>query len=121
MANPDAIRRVDEQMHNDSPSVGGFAIRRNPGVTMLWTCTDYSVYDDGQGGKLIQMGEPSKVEWYACGKPATREQVVSSIESGLPALITLAQQQNGALKLLDECRERFNKWLPHVVQTLEMP
>lgn len=110
--NSNAIRRADEDFNNDSPSVGGFSIQRNPGVTMLWTCQDYSVFDDGKGGRLIQMGEPSAVEWYAEGKTATREQVMASIDSGIPALITMAKQQDGALKYLDECRERFNKFVP---------
>jgi hypothetical protein len=110
--NPDSIRRVDEQIHGESPCVGGTALRRNPGVTMLWTCLDYSVFDDGSGGKLIQMGEPAKVEWYACGKLATREQVMRSIESGLPALETMAVKQEGALAYLAECKKRFEPWLP---------
>lgn len=109
---PEAIRRVDENVPADGQCVGGIGLTRNPGVAMLWTCTDYSVFDDGKGGRLIQMGEPVRVEWFACGKAATREQVMASIESGLPALVTMAKQQDGALKYLDECRERFERWIP---------
>ena len=111
--NPEAIRRVDEVIGGgDMNCVGGIGITRNPGVTMLWTCQDYTVFDDQRGGKLIQMGEPSAVEWYACGKPATREQVMRSIESGLPNLVTMAQRQEGAMKYLDECRQRFEQYIP---------
>jgi hypothetical protein len=110
--NSEAIRRVDEEINNSCPSVGGFALTRNPGVTMLWTTKDYSVFNDGKGGKLLQMGEPETVEWFAEGKPATREEVQKSIDSGLPALATIARQQDGAMKYLDECVTRFNKWLP---------
>lgn len=110
--NSAAIRRTDEEINNDSPSIGGFAITRNPGVTMLWTTKDYSVFDDGKGGKLIQMGEPENVKWYAEGKVASREQVKKSIDSGLPNLVTMAMKQDGAMKYLDESVARFQQWLP---------
>jgi hypothetical protein len=112
LSNPESIRRVDEHFGVSMDNSAGFAITRNPGVTMLWTCKDYSIFDDGRGRPLVQMGEPDHVEWYACGKPATREQVVASIDSGLPHLISLAMKQDGALKYLDECRIRFEKWIP---------
>lgn len=113
--NPDAIRRVDETVGMVSDNTPGFAITRNPGVTMLWTTKDYSLFDDGHGKLLLHMGAPESVEWYACGKAATREQVEESINSGLPALVALAQQQEGAMKYLDESRERFSKYLPATV------
>jgi hypothetical protein len=40
--------------------------------------------------------EPSGIEWWAEGKPATRAQVAASVESGLPSLAALAEQQEGA-------------------------
>ena len=88
------------------------AIRRNPGVAMLWTCKDYWVFGDGSGGRLINMGEPERVEWLACGRAATREEVQVSIESGLPSLVAVARLQDGALKFLDRQVEAFQKFLP---------
>jgi hypothetical protein len=105
--NPDQVRRVDEQVPGDGKCVGGFAITRNPGVTMLWTCKDYSVFDDGRGGKLVNMGEPEHVEWYAYGKPATRDQVLASINSGFPALAAVAMQEKGAMEFLTAARSKF--------------
>lgn len=110
--NPDQIRREGDSVAAEGKVVGGFAIKRNPGVSMLWTCKDYLVYADRQGGKLIQMGEPDHVEWWARGRRATREEVMASVDSGLPNLIALAQQQEGALKYLDEQRQCFEKWIP---------
>jgi hypothetical protein len=112
--NPDAIRRVDDIVPQQSKCIGGVAITRNPGVTMMWTCKDYTVFGDGLGqrGVLIHMGEPDKVEWYRCGKLATREEVEESIASGLPALVEIASRQDGGLKFLDEARERFKRYLP---------
>ena len=109
-----AIRRVDEKLGSDMSNVAGFAITRNPGVTMLWTTDTYSVFNDGRGKPLITFGNPTGgVEWYAEGKSATREQVLASIESGLPALAAVAQQQDGAMKHLLECRERFEQYIPN--------
>jgi hypothetical protein len=110
--NPDSIRRTDNIVGADGKCVGGFSITRNPGVTMLWTTKDYSVLPDGKGGFILHMGEPETVEWYHRGMLATREQVEESIAQGLPALVSVAQQQEGALKFLDEARERFRRYLP---------
>lgn len=110
--NPEAIRREDKDVHKLSGIVGGVAITRNPGVTMLWTCKDFTVWPDKRGGHLITMGEPEHVEWYRCGRPATRAEVEESIAAGLPALVAVAQLQEGALKFLDEERTRFEKYLP---------
>jgi hypothetical protein len=112
LSNPEAVRRTDETIHNDLPCIGGMGLKRNPGVTMLWSTKDYSIFDDGKGGRLIQMGEPEHVEWYANGKIASREQVQASIDSGLPALVTMAKQQDGAMKFLEECVLGFKKFLP---------
>ena len=110
--NPEAIRRVDDVIGADMSHVAGFALTRNPGVTMLWTCNNYSVFRDQKNRPLLQMGEPSSVEWYSRGKPATREEVLASIESGMPALAAIAQQQDGAIAYLLECRQKFERHIP---------
>jgi hypothetical protein len=35
---------------------------------------------------LFRIGEPTSVAWYAEGRPATRKEVLVSIDSGLPLL-----------------------------------
>jgi len=112
LSNPQAIRRVDEVIGADMSNCAGNALTRNPGVVMLWTTKDYSIFNDGKDKPLLHMGEPVSVEWYALGKSASREQVIASIESGIPALITIAQQQNGAMQALTEMRQRFEKFIP---------
>lgn len=111
--NPDAIRRVDETVSAATEeNSAGFALMRNPGVTMLYIAKDYSLFDDGKGKPLIHMGELDSIEWYAEGRNATRAEVMHSIESGFPALFSLAMQQDGAVKVLNEQREHFQKHLP---------
>jgi len=112
LKNPDQVRRTDEVIHSQLLSVGGVAITRNPRVSMLWTTDTYTIFDDGKGGKLINMGEPNQVEWWTRGRAATREEVLHSIETGLPVLAALAQQQKGAMDYLMECRGKLNKYVP---------
>lgn len=91
----------------------GFALQRNPGVTMLWTTKTYSIFDDGNGKPLITFGEPENVEWFAEGRTATRDEIMYSVETGLPALVAIAQQQDGAMKYLLEARDNFiTKYVP---------
>jgi hypothetical protein len=90
----------------------GFAITRNPGVAMLWITRQFEVFKDGKGGLLIQMGEPDSVEWWACGREATRAEVTASIDSGLPNLEALARLESGGLEFLETSKKRFEKWIP---------
>lgn len=111
--NPEQIRRFDGDITPDGKMVGGFGILRNPGVTMLWTTQEYDVFPDGQGGRLLKMGEPQSVEWYHRGHPATRAEVQRSIDTGIHALEDAAMREGEeAIKQLREWKERFQKYLP---------
>lgn len=108
--NPEMVRRPDDNINFQN--VAGFSINRNPGVSMLWTTKEYSVFQDHKGKHLITFGEPESVEWYACGRAATRAEVQHSIETGLPALVALASREKDGLKYLTEARTKFEKYLP---------
>jgi hypothetical protein len=110
--NPDQQRRSGGEFHPDGKFVGGIAIQRNPGVTVLWTTRDFTVYPDGHGGKLIQMGAPESVEFWTQGRIATREEIDASIAAGLPNLEQAALREDDGLKWLNEAKERFFKLLP---------
>jgi hypothetical protein len=80
----------------DKVDPGGVMIERNPGVTALWTTESYRVFKAGAGnnkGLLIEIGEPTSIEWWARGRAATREEVLHSINTGLPALVDIAKKQ----------------------------
>jgi hypothetical protein len=109
--NPRMVRREDELTMGIAENVAGFGIKRNPGVVMLWHARGYEVFKL-DSGTLIQMGEPESVEWLACGREATRDEVVESIESGLPNLLAVARTESGGIEALDRARARFEKWLP---------
>jgi hypothetical protein len=94
--------------------MAGFGIKRNPGVAMLWHTRGYELFRVGEPnpGYLITMGEPESVDWYAEGRRATREEVMESVESGLPAQLALARRDKGGVEYFDGMRKRFEKWLP---------
>jgi hypothetical protein len=92
------MRRNEVDLPADA-SVAGIGIRRNPGVVVLWTCTDYSLFSDGRGGVLFKIGEPKHVERWAEGRAATSEELLESIESGYPLLLAEAIKDDGVSEL----------------------
>jgi hypothetical protein len=114
ISNPAAVRREDDLINNAAlrDNAPGCAITRNPGVAMLWITRQHEVFNDGKGKALIHMLDPLRVEWYARGRAATREEVLASIDAGLPALEAIAQTQPGAMDVLKKYVERFQKWIP---------
>jgi hypothetical protein len=114
LSNPRMVRREDELINNANLAemAAGCAIARNPGVTMIWTTRSYEIFRDHKNKPLIQMGEPESVQWFACGREATREEVEASIDSGLPSLELMARQEPGAMEFLQKSIDRFKKWIP---------
>lgn len=107
LSRPKMTRREDEALLEHSKGkigTGGFGIKRNPGVALLWVTKSYEVYRDGMGGWLIEIGDPVEVEWYSEGRPATRAEVEESIRTGLPFLEELARQEPGGLEALEEMK-----------------
>ena len=79
----------------------GMPIDRNPGVTLLWVTKDYRVFK-APGGILLRIGPQVKTEWYARGRAATREEILHSIETGLPTLRNMAAAEGAeAIKDLE--------------------
>ena len=101
LAMPKMIRREDEEFLAKHPtSTGGIAIKRNPGVTLLWCTYTYEVWRPDNGGVLITVGPPMEVEWWAEGKPASWRAVNDSVMSGLPLLEAEAVKEEGAMAAL---------------------
>ena len=108
LSRPHMRRREDEV--TDAGTFAGYMVKRNPGVTLLWTTRTYRIFDDGEGRPLIEMGEPEDIEFYAEGKPATRAQIDQSVTDGLPNLESLVQtaSERAAFQLQ---QERFTRLL----------
>lgn len=102
-------RREDEV--TAAMSSPGIAIRRNPGVALLWTTPTWKPFADGMGGVLIQLGDPISTEWFAKGRTATRAEVLESVRTGLPFLEQSAQDEGAeaiaALETMKKAAEQF--------------
>jgi hypothetical protein len=70
----------------------GIMIRRNPGVALVWTSRTFAPFRVSNG-VLFDIGEPITAEWYAEGRAATTEEIRASIDSGLPALHQIAEEE----------------------------
>lgn len=114
LSKPQMTRREND-LPADITDAAGFPIKRNPGVTLLWTCRGYEifdVFDDGRGGILFRLpAVPESCEWYRQGRPATRAEVEESVASGLPNLRGICQSQDD-LDELDRLAAAFTKFYP---------
>lgn len=111
LSKPQMVRRDNDLPEGtDSP---GHMIRRNPGVTALWTTGErhLSRFPDGNGGVLLRLPEPSAVSWWREGRPATREEARAAIESGLPLLEAMTSCKSELAELHGQ-REAAERWLP---------
>jgi hypothetical protein len=105
LANPQ-MRRRDSNLPEDTVDPDGIAISRNPGVALVWTTRTWSLIPAHQ---LFNVGDPTRTEWYARGRAATRGEVLESIASGLPLLEQAAEQDHRPAKALAQlasaCRD----------------
>jgi len=88
---PKMVRR-----ENDLPegyaNPGGEMIARNPGVALLWLTRGYRVVK-AEPTFLFVIGDPFETVWYKEGRPATRAEVMESIDSGYPLLLEEARSK----------------------------
>ena len=77
-------------MEEDEPRhVAGKMIERNPGCVCLYETREAKAFDPGNGW-LIRLGKPTRVDWWAEGRQATRAEILASIDSGYPLLVEAA-------------------------------
>lgn len=105
------IKRREDEFTEKCP-MAGFAIKRNPGVALLWTTLGYELFSDHRGGALIRIGDPLNVEWFSHGRTATRAEAIESVESGFPILAEQAEKEPGAMEELLEAKRVFEQLYP---------
>lgn len=105
------MRRREDSLPEEM-TVPGEMITRNPGATCIWITTSYSIMRVSNGD-LFEIGDPTETLWYAEGRTATRDEVLRSIDTGLPALREV-EAKNGpdAMRDLDVKLERAQQYLP---------
>jgi hypothetical protein len=71
--------RRNEKDLPEEPHSAGIALKRNPGVIVLWTTLSFKLFKSG--GVLFRVGEPEHVEVYTQGRRATRAELMESIDA----------------------------------------
>lgn len=89
----------------------GHSLPHNPGVSLVWITRDFRLVDDGKGGKLFGLGEPTAVSWWREGRAASRDECLAAIAFGLPKLAAMADGP-GELALLERQRVKAEAYLP---------
>lgn len=90
LARPKMVRpTIREGVKGATEAMPGIMLDRNPGVALVWI-TRRPSYDPVV--KLFGLGEPERVRWFAHSRKATRDEIMASIDSGLPSLRALAEQ-----------------------------
>lgn len=118
LSRPAFVRSPREKLaHGEEAKLkpaAGMAIPRNPGVACLWEAEEYKLFrpQGGNEGLLINLGEPTRVDWWREGRSATRDEVEGSIATGLPLLMDLAVQQAGGAEELHRQALIVTKYLP---------
>jgi hypothetical protein len=86
LTKPQMKRREDELTEQYEDNVPGFGLKRNPEVSMVWETNFYELFQDGRGGELVKIGPPESISYWKEGRLATREEILHSIETGIPLL-----------------------------------
>ncbi len=111
LSRPHAVRR--ELDHPDARPGAGIPIMRNPGASVVWTTRNYELFDDGTGQFLIRIGDPERLSFWAEGRTATRAEVETSIETGLPLLIAGSKATAPEeLQFVEAATAVFKRFLP---------
>jgi hypothetical protein len=93
--------------------IAGIHIDRNPGCVCLYETMSAKPFKAGEG-ILFQLGEPTRVDWWAEGRTATRAEILASIDSGYPILLDVATRLDGpeGVAELTRHRDRAMRLLP---------
>jgi hypothetical protein len=93
----------------------GIGIKRNPGVTMLWTTKGYSTFK--HNGVLFDIGEPESVEWYSQGRIAQRGEVMESVLTGIPLLVDQCKLDPDPGAAVAELRRLIARFMPYLPES----
>jgi hypothetical protein len=72
---------------------------RNPGVVAVWVTKSFKLRKVDPHSFLFKIGDPITIDWYAEGRLATHEEIMHSINTGLPLLEKMAAEEGGTQQL----------------------
>jgi hypothetical protein len=104
------MRRNEKNMP-EGHCVAGIAIKRNPGVVVLWTTRGYRREKDPDGmGLLFKLnGAPEHIEFYAEGRTATHDEIMESMNTGMPILREIADRDRDPADAHTDLDQRWDK------------
>ena len=91
--NTPRMTRRERHLPEGAEDPGGIMITRNPGVALVWTVRyrEWQRQDSQPDKYLFTFGDALRAAWWCRGREATRDEVMASIDSGLPVLAEIAQ------------------------------
>jgi hypothetical protein len=93
--NQTQTKRRETNLPEDVQEPAGVGLKRQPGAVLLWLTKTYRPFKVGSG-LLFEIGKPEQHFWFREGRTATREEVLESINSGLPLLREAAERDGKA-------------------------
>ena len=106
-----ARRRNEAGLDEIEHKVAGLMIARNPGAIALWESA-YRPFKVANGW-LIRIGEPHRVDWWAKGRHATREEIEEAIATGYPELMKMAELEGPeSVAELEDLHRDAQRFLP---------
>jgi hypothetical protein len=114
LTKPNMVRR-ERHKPVEAVNPAGIMITRNPGVALVWVTgyRSWTTRSDGEGGLLFDIGDAKEALWFARGRDATRDEVLAAIDSGLPILREMAQEDGpDALAELEAMHARALEYVP---------
>lgn len=104
--------RRENDMPEEAIEPAGIGLARNPGVAALYVVRRYKTFTV-DNGKLIEMPQEfESVEWWSQGRPATREEVLASVDSGLPLLLEVDSRPEAVEELAKRKASFMERLLP---------
>ncbi len=92
LTKPHMKRREDELIEKSMGNVAGHMVKRNPGVSLIWTVRNQlKFWNDGNGGILFDIGNPIGVSWWKEGRKATTDECVEALNGSIEALLEVCE------------------------------
>jgi hypothetical protein len=102
------MRRRDSNLPSDAAQPDGVMIRRNPGVALVWVTNNWRMIP---GFRLFHLTDAAETLWFAQGRAATRDEVLASIDSGMPLLRDEAAQDDDSEAALTQLEDQYARAL----------
>jgi len=115
LTRPEMVRRTSN-LPDGHVQPAGMHSDGNPGAMVLWTTKSYGTkYVDpveameygGEGGWLIEIGDPTSVEWWIKGSRASYAGALHALEVGMQKLAGIAAEEFDPDKALGQVMAQF--------------